>query len=187
MCSKIVYSPLNQKRYCCVPTCVCMILDRRGIAHEDQESIGFDLGLIVPEDKANLFAKVRTGDRLASGWGTQVQEERYSLNSYFRKRSILLKESYFFADDISNVSEFIFDNLRKDNGIIVCFNNKSLYGSGDWGHVSLVQELDSGVVTLVDPEDIPNKIRTVLLDDLVRAMRLHGRQNRGGFWIISTV
>ena len=65
------------------------------------------------------------------------------------------------------------------------FNNEKLYGKGDWGHVSLVQGIEKDTVFLLDPEvDVP-KIRSVPLDKLVEAMKYHGKERRGGFWLIS--
>ncbi len=179
------YKPITQKPYCCVPACISMILDRRNILHETQDEIGYELGLIVPKDKAHLFTKVRTGEKPVAGYGTQVDKEEYSINNYFKKNNINLKEKYFFVKDIPDVKDFIISNIKKNNDIMVCFNNKILYGSGDWGHVSLIQGIEKDTVFLVDPEkDVP-KIRKVKLDKLISAIEYHGKEKRGGFWLIS--
>jgi len=185
MNQKPPYKPIDQKPYCCVPTCITMVLDRREISHSSQDEIGYELGLTVPKEKAHLYTKVRTGKKPIAGYGTQVGKKQYSINNFFRKNKIGLKETYYFVEDISDVREFIISNIKSNNDIIVCFNNEKLYGKGDWGHVSLIKGIEKNIVSLVDPgKDVP-KIRKVKLDKLIEAMEYHGKEKNGGFWIIS--
>ena len=185
MNQKPPYKLLDQKPYCCVPTCITMVLDRRKISHGSQDEIGYELGLTVPKEKAHLYTKVRTVKKPIAGWGTQVNKKQYSINSFFKKNKIGLKETYFFVKDISGVREFIISNIKSNKDIIVCFNNKKLHGRGDWGHVSLIQGIEKNIVSLVDPgKDVP-KIRKVKLDRLIEAMEHHGKERSGGFWLIS--
>jgi len=185
MNQKPPYKPLDQKPYCCVPTCIVMVLDRRKIPHGSQDEIGYELGLTVPKEKAHLYTKVRTGKKPIAGWGTQVGKKQYSINHFFKNSNIRLKETYFFVKDISDVREFIISNIKSNNDIIVCFNNEKLYSKGDWGHVSLIQGIEKNIVSLVDPgKDVP-KIRKVKLDKLIEAMEYHGKEKSGGFWLIS--
>ena len=72
MNQKPPYKPIDQKQYCCVPTCVSMILNRRKIPHGTQDEIGYDLGLTVPKEKVHLYTKVRTGK-------SQSQDMAYKL------------------------------------------------------------------------------------------------------------
>lgn len=176
------YKLIKQKPYCCVPACISMILDRRKIKHGSQEEIGYELGLIVPKEKAHLFTKVRTGKKPTTGWGTQVNKKKYSITNYFSKHKIRLKEAYYPIEKVKDVKNFTAENLQKGNDLIVCFNNKRLYGAGDYGHVSLIQEIKVDIVTLINPEkDAPKKVE---LAKLIDAMRYH-RKKRGGFWVIS--
>ena len=185
MNQKPPYKPLDQKPYCCVPTCISMVLDRRKISHDSQDEIGYELGLTVPKEKAHLYTKVRTGKKPIAGYGTQVGKKQYSINHFFKKNNIGLKETYFFVKDISDVREFIISNIKLNNDIIVCFNNEKLHGKGDWGHVSLIQGIEKNIVSLVDPgKDVP-KIRKVKLDKLIESMEYHGKEKSGGFWLIS--
>ena len=73
---KKIYQPISQKPYCCVPASLSMILNRRGIRHENQEKIGYDLGLIVSSEKSHLFTKVRTGKKPLAGYGTQINKKQ---------------------------------------------------------------------------------------------------------------
>lgn len=182
---KLFYKSIKQKPYCCVPACISMILDRRKIKHGSQEEIGYELGLIVSKEKAHLFTEARTGKKPVAGYGTQVNKKKYSVNNYFSKNKIKLKEAYYPSEKIKDIKKFIVENIRNNNDLIVCFNNKKLYGEEDFGHVSLIQNINNNSITLIDPENnVPNK-RKVNLQKLVDAMKYHGRKNRGGFWIIS--
>ncbi len=178
------YKPIKQKPYCCVPACISMVLDRRQIAHKSQEEIGYELGLIVPKRVRRLFKRVRVGKRPSSGFGTRVGQKRYSINSYFSKNKIPLKESYFPISGIKECGGLIGKNLKEGNDVLVCFNNKRLFGEGDWGHVCLIEKISSDAVTLMNPQDAKRK--TVNLRELIGAIKYHGRRNRGGFWIISS-
>jgi hypothetical protein len=182
---KPFYRPIKQKPYCCVPACVSMILDRRKIEHGSQEEIGYELGLIVPEEKTHLFTKIRTGKKPIAGYGTQVNKKEHSITNYFFKNKIKLKEAYYSSEKVKGIRNFIIENLKNGNDLIVCFNNKKLHGGEDLGHVSLIQNINNNIVTLIDPENgVPNK-RKVKLQKLVEAMKYHGKKKRGGFWVIS--
>lgn len=162
-----------------------MILDRRKIIHGTQDEIGYELGLTVPKESAHLFTKVRTGKKPIAGYGTQIGKKQYSINNHFTKNNINLNETYFLIEQIPNIKKFIISNLEKKNDMIVCFNYKKLYGKGDWGHVSLIQQIDEGIITLIDPEkDVPKK-RKVELKKLIDSMSYHGKEKRGGFWLIT--
>lgn|SRR3989344_8108319 len=124
---------LKQKPYCCVPVCLAMILDRRIIRHDSQEKIGNDLGLIVPPESAKYFKKVRTGRRPAAGFGTQIQKKEFSINHFFIKYKISLREKYYLPKSIGDALAFMSSNLKSGGDIIMCFNHKTVYGKGDWG------------------------------------------------------
>ena len=177
------YKKIKQMPYCCVPACISMILDRHKIKHSSQEDIGYELGLVVPKNKKNLFKKTRTCKKPLAGYGTQVGKSKHSINNYFKNNKIPLKETYYGPKDIENVKLFIENNIKRGNDMVVCFNNKTLFGSGDFGHVCLVQEIKDNIVTFVNPEN--NKVENkVELYRLVEAMSKHGEKRRGGFWLI---
>lgn len=183
---KPVYKLIKQKPYCCVPACISMILDRRKIKHGLLEEIGYELGLIVPENKTHFFTKIRSGKKPIAGYGTRVDKNKYSINNYFSKHLIDLMETYYPIDKIENVQDFIIRNLGENKDIIACFNFKKLYGKGEnFGHVSLIQNVNHNTVTLIDPEmNVPGK-RKVKLQKLTKAIECHGKKKRGGLWVIS--
>jgi len=161
-----------------------MILNRRKIKHTSQEEVGYDLGLIVPKKEAHFFTKVRISKKPVAGYGTQASKKKYSINHYFLKNKINLKEKYYPAEKIKNIKKFIKKNLKNDNDIVACFNNKILYGKGDYGHVSLIETINAETATLAEPQNAKRK--RVILPKLIKAMIYHGRnKNRGGFWVIS--
>lgn len=179
------YKPIKQKPYCCVPACLMMVLERKMIKHGSQEEIGYELGLVVPKDKAKYFVKVRNAIKKPNnGWGTSVRRKNHSINDYFLRHNINLKEIYYPPKTIREPRELIVENLQKGNDIIACFNNKKLYGKGNYGHVSLVQKINDDIITLVDPDNKPS-IRKVKLVKLIEAFKYHGKIHKGGFWIIA--
>lgn len=178
------YKKIKQIPYCCVPACIFMVLDRHKIKHGSQEDIGYELGLIVPRNKKKLFKKVRVGKMPLAGFGTQVCKKEYSINNFFKNNDIDFKETYYAPKDIKDIKLFIKNNIEKQNDIMVCFNNKALFGSGDFGHVCLVQEIKDDTVALVNPENDKSE-DDVEISKLFKAILKHGKIRRGGFWIIS--
>jgi hypothetical protein len=178
------YKPLDQIDYCCVPTSIIMILERRKIPHGSQEEVGYELGLVVPKAAAHKFKKVRVKSKPGAGYGTQVAKKPYSINNFFRKYNINLIEEYIFTYNIEEARKIIEENLKQNNDIITCFNSKALHGEGDYGHVSLIESIEGDMITLVDPaKNVPKRIK-VKLDKLVKAIEIHGKKNQAGFWVI---
>ncbi len=179
------YKSIGQLPYCCVPACITMIMDRRKIKHESQEKIGYSLGLIVPKEKKSLFRKVRTGKRPNAGYGTRIDIPKYSINHYLKKNKILLKEEYHTVDKTKSVESFIKNNLRENNDIMVCFNNKRLFGTGDYGHVCLITGAGNSTINVIDPSKNSPKTRKIKIYRLIDAIKHHGIKNRAGFWVIT--
>jgi len=180
---KPIYKLIKQKTYCCFPACISMILDRRKIRHAPQEEIGYYLGLIVPKEKAHLFTKVRTGRKPPAGYGTRVGKKKYSINNYFSKNKIKLKAKYYPLEKIISVKKFITEYLKNNNDIIVLFNNKKLFGTGNYGHTSLIHNIKNDIITLIDPK-LPRK-RKVKLSKLICTIKSHGKKKGGGFYLVS--
>lgn len=186
MDQKPPYKPIIQLPHCCCVACLIMVLDRRNIKHGSQGEIGNQLGLIVSPKNAHLFKDVIVKDDLNKEYGTQTYKEEYSINKFFSKNNIKLKETYYPIEKIGNPVEFIINNLKLGNDLLVCINNKILYGKGH-GHLSLIQSIEGENIVLVDPKINKPKIRKVKLNKLIESMRkeYHLKRNRGGFWIIS--
>ena len=180
------YNPITEKPYCCVPAILQMIQDRRGLKFTSQDEIGYQLGLIVPEEKAHLFSKVRTGRKPKAGWGTQTSKKKYSINNYFIKNNLPLKQTIDRIQEVKNVSEFIVQNLLNDNDIIICYNSQLIFGDGDTEHVSLIQEIntETGELTIIDPATGVPKKRKTKSSKLNQVLKAHKVSKSGGFWIV---
>lgn len=177
------YKKINQKEYCCVPACLQMVLHRNNLKCKSQEDIGYELGLIVPSDDRKLFKKVRVGDKPHSGYGTQVNNEKYSINNFFIRNNFPLIEEYHYIIDYKRVERFLKENVRAD--ILVCFHCGTLYGNEyeDWGHVCVIDSLCNDEIILVDP-DLREGYKVIKLNKLIEAIKKHGENNRAGFWLI---
>jgi hypothetical protein len=164
-----------------------MVLLRRKLPMFSQEDIGYELGLVVPKKYKKLLPKARTGKRPPAGYGTQVGKERYSINNFFEKHEIPLKEEFFPLEKIKNVKSWIGEQIEKDNDILVCFNYRKLYGKGrrNQGHMCILDTILNDKVILIDPEYKAPKFRKVKLKKLLEAIKFHGEKRQGGFWLIS--
>lgn len=182
------YIPMTQQRWCCVPACISMIMYRHGIALVSQEELGWYLGLTVPEEDRDLFYNPRTGERPASGFGTQISKDEYHPNNVFIKLGIPLAMIFYPIDKFKNKKEFmnfISDKIDDDADLVASFSNaefsnRHIHG----GHVCVVDRifLDDETIRLIDPERSEPKWRTVKISKLFEAMRKHGSKNMGGIW-----
>jgi len=147
-----------------------MVLARRGLPSLSQEDIGSNLGILFPP----------------AGVGTRINERRYGLNNFFKKRKISLKSRFYSGREKMKVQNYIERNIIQGNDLLVCFRYGTLYQGGEpFGHSSLVESLEGEKITLADPRGERKK---VYLEYLVRAInknQLNG-QNIGGFWSISS-
>lgn len=179
------YIPIVQQPYCCVPTCLQMIMYRNKIALVEQEDLGHALGLIVPEDAKKYFNRVRTGERPPAGYGTQIRIPAYSLDSAFKRLNIPLESRIHTIDYIKSVDmlrKFFEDTLKAKGDTIVCFKNDS----GDGGHACVFDYLDGDDVWLVDPYIERPRHRKMKIDELYQRMLDHGASKNAGCWEINT-
>jgi len=170
--------------YCCVPAVLQMVFERRRMRVPEQEDIGYELGLVVPEEIAHRFLRVRTGPQPPSGWGTQVGLEEFSIQRYFDRHRLSLRIVRYLATEIVDLGTFLADHLERGDNIVACFDRKHLLGRGDTEHVALVQALHRGSVVLVDPAEDSLDLYRVELARLAEALcaRTTGQL---GLWVIS--
>lgn len=100
------YKKIVQKKYCCVGACLEMVLNRHHIKNSGQEDIAYQLGLIVPDEVKDNYKKVWSGKKPIAGYGTQIQEEQYSINHYFNENKIPLVEKYYYITDYEEAKGF---------------------------------------------------------------------------------
>ncbi len=156
--------------YCCVPAVLQMVLERRRLPVPEQESIGNELGLIVPEDAARHFGWVRTGQKPQSGWGTQTRLEEFSIQRYFNRHHLPLQIVRYLPGEISNLQEALVSHLEQNNDVVLVVDQRKLVEQGDEEHVVLVQGLDGESVLLVDPAKTRPDLCTVSLVQLTEAI-----------------
>jgi hypothetical protein len=161
-----------------------MILEADHITHLDQKTIGYTLGLAVPDEYQTEFPQARR-KRPSSGWGTEIQKDEYSLNNFFRTYDLPYKETYIFPSSQEELAKYI-QNLSDIDHVIICLNHKSAFASNaDWGHVVLLSCRDQHYVYLIDPDRYLQKPeRRIDIATLYKAIETHGRNNRAGLWII---
>lgn len=182
------YIALTQQPYCCVPTCLQMIMYRRELPLIEQEELGYALGLAVPEKARVLFPKALTQEP-SSGWGTQIQNAEYSLDKAFEKLGIPLKAEFILASQLDS-TEILKERLQTAdpaNDTVLCFSYGALWGTDSLaGHASLFDYVDGEEVWMVDPvADVPKHRRTSI-DKLFNSIQKHGDQNQAGLWVISS-
>ena len=68
-----------------------------------QEEIGKEFGLTVPKSYKELLPGAGTGKMPPAGWGTQVNKKEYSINKFFLKYNLPLKEVYYPLLKIKNI------------------------------------------------------------------------------------
>lgn len=171
----------------CVPACLNMILQRRGLQPFSQESIAGELGLIVPPELHGAFpsAGISADNR---DWGVHPQNEATSLTAFLSRHRIQLCEAFYSPQQIPSsfgYGEFLLSAIEAGNDVIVGYDYAAVFGVGRHvGHVSLVCDVDStGTrVCLLDPEFVDRGPQWLGLDQLLTGIRAQG----DGFWLIGT-
>lgn len=182
------YIPLTQQRYCCVPTCIQIIMLKHNIPLVPAEVIGYEMGLIIPKDELKLFWNARTGPKPPAGYGTQAGKPQYGPNRVFKKLKIPLKMKWSLINKFKNIDEFrdyLSSVERDDKDVLVCYDWGILFDDEyHGGHLCVLDRiyLTKGEVRIIDPEYKASKWRVVKIDKLYEAMKYHGEDKSGGFW-----
>ena len=185
------YHPFYQLPYCCVPAILQWILHRHNLDIFDQETIGGELGLRLPLKGKDFFINPNIkylSQEPKTGYGTQIEKKRYSINNFFNKYKIPLRISEMsIMKNESELREFLISHLIKHDDIIIRYNNKVFKDADQksYGHFSVITEFDNGTneVTIGDPE-LPH-FKKMSLDQIIYATsdKIDGIQR--GFYIVS--
>ena len=186
------YIPLTQQKWCCVPTCIQMVLLRHNIPLQPAELIGYHLGLVLPKDALQYFYNARTGPRPPAGYGTQISKPEYNPNQAFKKLSIPLTMRWSLIDTFKTITEFraYLEKISdQDLDVLICYDWPTLFDKAEqdrWGHVCVLDkvDLDEDSVRFIDPSPSAAKWTTVSIPDLYEARVFHGAEKSGGFWEI---
>lgn len=176
------YKIIKQKPYCCVGACIEMILNRRNINNNGQVGIACELDLIVPPSYKELYPDALIGNKPNAGYGTQIQKEEYSINRFFKKNNINLVMEYYYIISVEEAKKFLLNNFSND--ILICLYGATLYDDLDasWGHMVLLENIEANEVTVLD--SYKAKYIKIDIKKLVEAIRVHGKNNGAGFYLI---
>ncbi|MEK7580157.1 MAG: hypothetical protein AAB465_00880 [Patescibacteria group bacterium] len=187
------YIPFTQQMWCCAPTCIQMVMYRRGIPLVPAELIGHYLGLTVPRKDLRYFWHTRTGKKSSAGWGTKINQKKYAPNNAFKKLHIPLKLEFKLIDQFEGLAYFknyLQEIEKKDKDVLACYEVKVLDGGKiHGGHVCVIDRvyLKQGKIRLIDPSHLSPKWKIVSIKKLYEAMKFHGVKNSGGFWELTPI
>jgi len=187
------YHPYHQLPYCCVPAILQWILYRHGLDILDQETIGADLGLRLPlkgkayfSNKSIKFLPLEP----KNGYGTQIEKEKYSIQSFFNRHKIplMISKMHLFNTEL-RLKKFIIKHLNQNNDIILRYNNKVFKDDNEksYGHFSVIVDYNtnSGLVTIGDPE-LPHFKQTTLKQILFSMSKQIDGMQRGLYIIVKS-
>lgn len=180
------YHPVKEKPYCCVPAVLQMILRRKQLDVPSQEEIGYQLGLIVPQELVSHFDRVRTGPEPVSGYGTQTSRPEFSVPRFLSRSGNRLDFSIVRVRTRAGLASELSEHLERGHDVAICYSSRTLFGDGDREHVSLIQEFDSesGEVVVVDPAI--GGSRNTTLSTLFDALQSPDVGELGGLWVFSS-
>lgn len=187
------YVPLTQQPYCCVPTCIQMIMLRHNIPLQPAELMAHHMEVVVAPDKKKLFWNLPSlKKRPAAGYGTRLNEN-LTADPMFKKLKIPLRMSFKLIDSFKNKDElmkYLHNRTKAGKDTIICYDYGTLFNTGrSNGHVCVLDKVNKnkGEVRFIDPESNVPKWRTVKISKLYRAMKKHGKENMAGCWEIARI
>jgi hypothetical protein len=171
------YIPLTQQKYCCLPCCIQWVMLRRGLNLISQDEMAKDLGVVIaPEDQRLFNIKMKVAKKLPQGklgYGTWV----YKIPQFLKKHKIPLTVTRVYPSKIDNIQNFLCENLKCGNDIIVSFNVAAYAkpGSGvNYGHSCVIDSVmvknKNVIVTLGDPAYSHRKFFDIDLQKLLDGM-----------------
>ncbi len=163
-----------------------MIMLRHDIPLVPAELMAHYMHVVVPKKIQKQFWNIRTSTRIQA-YGTQLNEH-LTADPMFKKLNIPLRMSWRLIDEFATYKEFknhISSYRRANNDVVVCFNAKALvYGMVDNGHVCVLDRVypRKESIRIIDPGQKQPKWRMVTMKKLYKAMQVHGKDNKAGFW-----
>jgi hypothetical protein len=173
------YIPFTQQNSCCVPTSISIVMYKLGIPLIPIELLGYHLGLILNKDKKHLFWNVRTGQRPKAGYGTQIYDKKYEINSVFKKLKIPIRVNSYSLDDFKtkkDIVSFLLEATKKDKDIIVLLASDILNNTtNNNGHACVIDRIypSRDVIRLIDPLYEQPKWREFRIDKFIKAVKAH--------------
>jgi ADP-ribose pyrophosphatase YjhB (NUDIX family) len=158
---------------------------RRNIPLIPQEKLGYHLGLVIPDDVADLFWNPRVGQKPNSGYGTQLQN--YDVNKIFKELEIPLFMTYTSITNFhspADLRQYLNEKLATDIDLLACFDWGKLHkdNPSDEGHVVVIDKVADNKIRIIDPSRSKSKWQTHKINQLYEAMQAHGKEKMGGIW-----
>jgi len=185
------YVPLTQQKWCCVPTCIQMVMLRRNLPLISAELIGHHLGLVVPKEALKYFWNAKTGPRPPAGYGTQIGNPQFDPNIAYQKLNLPLRLNLKLIDQFKSKADFrqYLNNLDQDKkDYLVCFDWPTLFDPDEidrWGHVCVLDKVDlnKDQIRIIDPSANSTKWLYVDISKMYEAMKEHAKRAKSsGFW-----
>jgi len=173
------YLPFTQQPSCCVPTSMSIVMYKLGIPLIPQELLGYHLGLILNKKYKKLFWNVRTGKRPQAGYGTRIYDKQYNANTVFKKLRIPIETTDYSINDFKTkqeLTDFIFDNIKRDKDLIVFINSDVLNNtSNNNGHACVIDRIypKKDIIRLIDPSAEQPKWREMKISRFIKAIKKH--------------
>jgi sulfur carrier protein ThiS len=133
-----------------------MILRKHGMPLPSQDELGYQLGLVVPPEKANVFKPVRVGSGPEAGIGTQLYRPEYNFDTVAKKLGWGLRLSYRPPHEFlsaNSLRDYLSEVETSDRDVVVCYDFSTLYKTENTsGHVNLFDRVVSDdQVRLIEP------------------------------------
>lgn len=180
------YAHLVQKPALCGPTCVQIVLLRRG-KWVDQEQLAFEMGTRIYKEQKHLYSRpfriVRKGSP-QYGLPFGVFRHNQKLKRVLRRYG--LRNKAYTPSEIDDVSRFFKDTLGKGLDVLACFRFDPI-DRRRFGHYALVTAFDTDTerVTLCDPYFKNKAMWNVPLNKLLAGMGSQWSGKERGFVVIS--
>ncbi|NOR85547.1 hypothetical protein GQ473_05510 [archaeon] len=149
------YIPLVQKPSCCNVTCLQMILYRRGFGLFDQQELAKFFKINVGKDEVKSFnIKLDVYVATNNDEGLKTIDSEKIINQFFKEKNINLNAKAFIYSKISNLKEFLIENIKNNNDLWLEYKTHKIHGD-KLIHDNVIESVKtiSGKtkITLVDP------------------------------------
>jgi len=165
------YTHVAQKLSLCGSTCLEMILRRRGVKGKDvdQEQLALALGTTIPEHIPGHYSlelpvaedPLKASTDLSAFVGEPIKD-------VFRRFNLKLETKIYYIDAIGDLGQFLENNLRQGNDILVNYIDVLGKSKGGAGHYALVSGKEGKAATLCDPWEGNDNFYDVSIDDLAK-------------------
>jgi len=184
------YVPFTQQDYCCVPTCLQMVMYKLGIPLAPAEEIGYYLGLVVPPADKHLFYDPRVSEkRPIAGYGTRIYLPEFEPDAAFKNLGVPLRLTTKLIPEFTSADKLVAtlrDVEAGDGNALLCFNHGVLVDdpARNYGHVVVFDRVVDEGLRIIDPSPFHPKWRTVPAEAMFKAMHAHGESRSAGVWLV---